>query len=59
MEAAAASSSKAEGKEKKVKEDKEFVYERQVDDEATLEEEEKLEQANVQVCAVHTPHRVD
>ena len=42
---------------RKHKEDKEFTYEKQADDEATLEEEEKLEQGDVKVRAV-TPVRL-
>ena len=37
------------------KEDKEFTYERVADDEATLEEEEKMEQGDVKV-RTHAPH---
>lgn len=40
--------SNKEGKKKK-KEDKEFEYEKQADDEGTLEEEEKLDQADAKV----------
>ena len=50
-EASALPVSNKEGKKKK-KEDKEFEYEKQADDEGTLEEEEKLEQADAKVnCA--------
>ena len=41
------------------KEDKEFTYERVADDEATLEEEEKMEQGDVKVRVnqhTHAPH---
>ncbi len=47
VEPTAAASSSAPAKRKK--EDKEFVYERQGDDEGTLEEEEKLDQGDVKV----------
>ena len=54
MSASAPPVSNKEGKKKK-KEDKEFQYEKQADDEGTLEEEEKLEQADAKVnCAPFT-----
>ena len=55
MEAAPAEPNAVKAK----KEDKEFTYERVADDEATLEEEEKMEQGDVKVrvwLSTHTRH---